>query len=423
MHLWQKIFAQPVFRRQLWQWVFSSKAVVAVLGGFVVAKEVLSPRLSLASVYDTVRQHFRNRPLMTVEGKQPLIRITSRPYNLETPLHYLTTAITPNDAFFVRSRLALMPTDDAISYRLVVQGAVTHTLELTLRDLQTQFEPVSMTAVAQCSGNSMAFFSPPVIPGWNLTHGFMGCARWTGVRVQEVLAKAGLRRGARTVIFKGADRPVIDKTPLVEKSFQLSAEQTLGEDFLIAYAMNGQPLPYLNGYPVRLVAPGWYGTYWVKWLERMTVTEDDFQGFWMSQAYRVPTQRVMPYAPSGETRPIARYNVKSVITAPGDREQRPVMQPIEVTGVAFDSGVGIQSVDVSIDGGTTWQQARMRPADEKYAWHIWTAIVTPRALGVVTIMSRATSIDGTTQPVQAVWNAGGYMYNAIDSIDLIVSPS
>ncbi|HIC03965.1 MAG TPA: oxidase [Nitrospirales bacterium] len=403
----------PLFRRELWQWLFSS----------VLAKSLLHPYRSDASVYDVVRQYYRNRPLLTVEEKKPLIRITSRPLNLETPLHHLTQPITSNDTFFVRSRLAIMPTDDAESYRLNIQGTVERPLELTLNDLKTQFEPVSVTAVAQCAGNSMAFFNPPVIPGWNLTHGFMGCATWTGVRVRDILAKAGVKAYARDVVFTGADRPIIDKTPLVEKSFRLAVDQTLDEDLLVAYAMNGQPLPSWNGYPVRLAAPGWYGTYWVKWLESITLIPKEFDGFWMSQAYRVPTHPVEPYQRLRETIPVTRYNVKSVITSPRDNDRVKPMQTINITGVAFDAGNGIRSVDVSIDGGKSWQKARLRPADGHYAWNLWSITITPKTRGKLTIMSQATSITGEIQPEQAIWNPGGYKYNATDSIDLLVSQS
>ncbi len=403
--------AIPLSRRELWQWLLSSTALTFI------------PHHSDASVYDVVRQYYRNRPLITVEEKKPLIRITSRPLNLETPLHHLTQAITSNDTFFVRSRLALTPTDDVESYRLNIQGIVERPLELTLNDLKTQFEPVSITAVAQCAGNSMAFFNPPVIPGWNLTHGFMGCATWTGVRVRDVLAKAGIKVDARNVVFRGADRPIIDKTPLVEKSFRLAVDQTLDEDLLITYAMNGQPLPSWNGYPVRLAAPGWYATYWVKWLESITVIPKEFDGFWMSKAYRVPTHPVEPYQPHRETVPVTRYNVKSVITSPRDKDRVTPMQPIEITGVAFDAGSGIKSVDVSIAGGRAWQKAKVRPADGHYAWNLWSVTIAPKTTGKLTIMSRATSITGETQPKQATWNPGGYKYNAIDSIDLIVEHS
>ena len=403
----------PLSRRELWQWLLSS----------VLAESLLHPHRSDASVYDVVRRYYRNRPLITVEEKKPLIRITSRPLNLETPLHHLTQPITSNDTFFVRSRLALMPTDDAESYRLSIQGTVERPLTLTLNDLKTQFEPVSITAVAQCAGNSMAFFNPPVIPGWNLTHGFMGCATWTGVRVRDVLAKAGIKTGARNVVFKGADRPIIDKTPLVEKSFRLAVDQTLDENLLIAYAMNGQPLPSWNGYPVRLAAPGWYGTYWVKWLESITVIPKDFDGFLMSKAYRVPTHSVEPYQHNREHIAVTQYNVKSVITSPRDREHVKPMQPIKITGVAFDAGNGIRSVDVSIDGGRSWQKAKLRPADGHYAWSLWSITIKPKTAGKLTVMSRAESITGETQPEQAIWNPGGYKYNAIDSIDLIVSRS
>ncbi|MBQ26934.1 MAG: oxidase [Nitrospiraceae bacterium] len=415
----------PISRRELWQWLLSSttlKLIPPTTAGLVFADNLLHPHRGDASVYDVVRRYYGHRPLVTVKEKKPLISITSRPHNLETPLHHLTHPITPNDVFFVRSRLAITPTDDAESYRLSIHGTVEHPLELTLNDLKTQFEPVSITSVAQCAGNSMAFFNPPVFPGWNLTHGFMGCATWTGVRVRDVLSKVGLKANAHDVVFKGADRPSIDKTPLVEKSFRLTIDQTLDEDLLIAYAMNGHPLPRWNGYPVRLAAPGWYGTYWVKWLESITVIPKAFDGFWMSNAYRIPAHPVEPYKHPGETIPVTRCNVKSVITSPQDNDRVNSVQPIEITGVAFDAGNGIRSVDISVDGGRSWHKAKLHPVDGRYAWNTWSFIIKPKTPGKLTIMSRATNTNGETQPMKAIWNPGGYKYNAIDSIDIIVPP-
>ncbi len=414
----------PINRRDLWQWLLSStalKLLPPMAAGAVLTNSLMRPRHGNASVYDVVQQHYEHRPMITVEGKKPLIKITSRPHNLETPLHHLIHPITTNDVFFVRSRLALMPTDDTEAYRLSIHGSVERPLELTLHDLKTRFEPIDITGVAQCAGNSMAFFNPPVFPGWNLTHGFMGCATWTGVRVRDVLEKTGLKANAQDAVFKGADRPIIDKTPLVEKSFRLPIDQTLNEDLLIAYAMNGRPLPHWNGYPVRLVAPGWYGTYWVKWLESIAVIPKAFDGFWMSNAYRFPSHPVTPYEHPRKTVPITRYNVKSVITSPQNNERITLGKPIEITGVAFDAGSGIQAVSISVDGGKSWHPAKLHPPDGQYAWNIWTFITTPKKPGKFTVMSRATSTNGETQPTQALWNPGGYKYNAIDSIDLITT--
>ncbi len=414
----------PINKRELLQGLLSSAALKSLSGtsaGLALLEKLFSPTAAEASVYDVVRRHYGSRPLLQVDEKQPLIQITSRPYNLETPLHQLTTSLTANDALFVRSRLALTPNEDAESYRLRIQGVVTQPLELTLKDLKTQFEPVTVTAVIQCSGNSMAFFNPPVIPGWNLTHGFMGCATWTGVRVKDLLAKAGIQANARDVVFKGADRPIIEKTPHVEKSFRVGADQALDETLIIAYAMNGQPLPYWNGYPVRLAAPGWYGTYWVKWLESITVLSNDFDGFWMSKGYRVPTHPIDPYEQPRTTIPVSYNNVKSVITSPNNRYTGPPGRPIEMRGVAFDAGNGIRTVEISIDDGRTCKKAALRQADGNYAWNIWSHTIVPKTTGKLTVMSKATSRTGETQPREAIWNPGGYKYNAIDSIDLIVT--
>src|SRR5437870_4899188 len=256
------------------------------------------------------------RSLVTFPQKRPLILLTTRPPQLETPFSVFNEGvITPNDAFFVRYHLSQVPTSiDPANFRLTVNGSVNSPLTLSLEELKTKFEPVELVAVNQCSGNGRGFFNPRVAGG-QMGNGAMGNARWKGVRLREVLNKAGLSADSRQVKFNGLDSPVVEKTPDFVKA--LDVEQALDEDTMLAYEMNGEALPMLNGFPLRLVVPGYYGTYWVKHLNHITVLREPFSGYWMDMAYRIPDNAcscVEPGAIPKRTRQIARYNVRSFIT-------------------------------------------------------------------------------------------------------------
>jgi DMSO/TMAO reductase YedYZ molybdopterin-dependent catalytic subunit len=214
--------------------------------------------------------------LVRFPEKTDLILLTDRPPQLETPPHYFLQDITPNDAFFVRWHLEGIPTSvDLAAFRLQVGGHVEKPLVLSVADLRSQFEPVSLVAVNQCSGNSRSFFEPRV-PGGQWRNGAMGNARWTGARLRDLLDRAGVRPGAVDVSFSGLDRAALAATPGFVKS--LGIDHARDGEILVAYEMNGADLPMLNGFPVRLVVPGWYATYWVKALSNITVLPAKFQG-------------------------------------------------------------------------------------------------------------------------------------------------
>jgi DMSO/TMAO reductase YedYZ molybdopterin-dependent catalytic subunit len=222
--------------------------------------------------------------LVRFPEKTDLILLTDRPPQLETPLSYFHEDLTPNEAFFVRWHLANIPTKvSPDTFELSVSGHVDNELSLSLDDLHKQFEPVSVVAVNQCSGNSRKFFSPRV-PGGQWGNGAMGNARWTGVRLSDLLKKAAVKAGAVEVSFAGLDRPPQPSVPSFVKS--LAFDRANDGEVLVAYEMNGKPLPMLNGYPLRLVVPGWFATYWVKSLSEITVLKEKFHGFWMDKAYR-----------------------------------------------------------------------------------------------------------------------------------------
>lgn len=351
-----------------------------------------------------------------------LVLHTDRPPNLETPLHYFRSDLTPNDAFFVRWHLPNLPQSiDPRAFRLAVSGHVDRPLSLSLDELR-RFEPVSIVAVNQCSGNSRAQFEPRVA-GVQWGSGALGNAKWTGVRLKDVLAKAGMKAGAVDVTFAGLDKPQLDATPPFVKSLDV-AHANDGQ-VLIAYAMNDAPLPMLNGFPLRLVVPGWYSTYWVKSLDRIEVLSNAFDGYWMKKAYRIPKAPNADEAPADlakETAPIGRMNVRSLVVRPESSETVRVGQPVEIEGVAFDGGSGIRSVDVSTDGGGTWTAARLDADLGKYSFRRWRASWTPAEAGERSIVARATSNEGETQRDTPGWNRAGYMRNVAERTTVKVIP-
>jgi DMSO/TMAO reductase YedYZ molybdopterin-dependent catalytic subunit len=307
--------------------------------GLLTAASILLPRLRAA---ESATLPFANgeRELVAYPQKRPLLRLTSRPPQLETPFSVFNDGIiTPNDAFFVRYHLADIPLSiDPATYRLRIKGLVKAPLDLSLADLKGMGDALEFVAVNQCSGNSRGFFQPRVIGG-QLGHGAMGNAKWTGIPLKRVLEKAGVAAGARQVTFDGLDKPVIPQTPDFVKA--LDIDHALDGEVMLAYAMNGEDLPMLNGFPVRLVVPGYYGTYWVKHVAEITVVDSVFNGFWMNPAYRVPdnpAHAVNPGETPKATVPISRFSIRSFITSVADGATLPARQATRVRGIAFDSG-------------------------------------------------------------------------------------
>ena len=371
----------------------------------------------VAAAASTVTLPFENglRPLVKYPGKRPLIRLTARPPQLETPFAVFDQgALTPNDAFFVRYHLAGLPTSiDGDAHRVTIQGAVDKPLTLSLKDLKTAFEPTEIVAVLQCSGNSRGF-SDPRVGGGQLGNGAMGNARWKGVPLSSVLKRAGVKKTARQVTFDGVDEPVFEKTPDFVKA--LDIDHALNGEVLIAYAMNGADLPFLNGFPVRLIVPGYFGTYWVKHLTAMTVVDKIFDGFWMKTAYRVPDNEchcVPPGTKPPATVPISRMPVRSFITNVHDGA-RVKAGKFALKGVAFDGGDGIADVFVSLDGKRTWQKAALGPDLGKYSFREW-RFTAPLKRGKHELAVRAVNRTGQTQPDAATWNPAGYMRNVIET--------
>jgi DMSO/TMAO reductase YedYZ molybdopterin-dependent catalytic subunit len=368
---------------------------------------------------------YASATLDALPGKKPLIKLSYRPPNYETPINYFDQAITANDAFFVRYHLADIPTAiDAAGWKIKVGGeGAANAFELGLDELRNGFEPVEIAAVCQCSGNRRGF-SEPHVPGVQWGVGAMGCAVWKGARLKDVLAKAGLRKEAVEIVVDGADAPALDKTPDFIKS--LPVWKALDENTLIAYAMNGAPLPHWNGAPARLVVPGWTATYWMKHLVSIEAVEKPFAGFWMKSAYRIPTGK-FPIVQHFETQmtetsePITEMVVNSLITAPNPGHKARAGASLELRGVAWDGGYGIRRVEVSSDDGKTWHAASLGADGGRFAFRSWRYGFTPPRPGSYQLRVRASNALGQTQADAFIFNPAGYHNNIARPLTVVVT--
>jgi sulfite dehydrogenase (cytochrome) subunit A len=353
-------------------------------------------------------------------GKVAMRVVNDRPPCLETPWRYFDHDLTPNEAFYVRWHLQAIPAAiDLKSWRLRIDGAVDRPLELSIDDLRRMGSD-EVVAVNQCSGNSRGLFSPKVA-GAQWRNGAMGNARWAGVGLARVLRAAGVNRDAAQVTFDGLDEGPLASVPDFVKA--LDIEHALQPEVTVAISMNGDPLPALNGFPARLVVPGWYATYWVKALHKITVVPRAFDGYWMAKAYKIPAAlngNENPSKLSDRLIPINRMNVRSFVTTPEPGSKLPAGRAALVQGVAFDGGSGIRAVEVSADGGSTWAAAVLGDDLGRYSFRRWRYRWVPSSRGDHRLWARATAVDGQIQPEKEGWNRGGYMRNVIEEMTVHV---
>ncbi len=350
---------------------------------------------------------------------EPLTVRVTRPFDAETPVHEFRSFLTPTSRFFVRSHFG-PPPPDAVSeaqWTLRVGGLVERAQTFTLNALH-QMDAITITAVVQCSGNGRAFYQPKV-PGVQWERGAVGNAEWTGVRLRDLLMKAGMHAEAQHVQFQGADRPVVASVPLFTRSIPL--KKALHPDTILAYAMNGRPLPLLHGAPLRVITPGWMADSCIKWLTEITVQAEASTGYYMETAYRVPTQPVeVGTTPNVPSTPVEAMGVKSLITAPQDGATVPA-GPVMIHGVAWSGEATVVQVEVSFDEGTTWEPARLVGDERPYAWRQWQVVWQATTAGTVTILCRATDASGAQQPATTLWNPSGFVWNGWDRLSVTVT--
>ncbi len=365
-------------------------------------------------------------PYITEPQKAPLLLLTDRPVQLETPRHYFSTAFTPNEAFYVRWHLDGIPNSvDLKDWRLQIEGNVAKPQALSLADLMQKFKAVSVAAVNQCSGNSRSRLQPRVAGGqWG--NGAMGNALWTGVRLREILEVAGMTPGSVQVQFQGLET---GSGPKGMGSSRFLKSLDLGnpvlDECVVAYLMNGEPLPMLNGFPVRLVVPGYFATYWMKCLTWIRVLEAADENFWMKPGYRVPD------TPRGDTTPdevkagkvnmvpIGRMPVRSFLVSPDGSAKIPAGMTVALRGIAFSGYGRVTRVEISEDGGKNWSAAKLGEDYGANSFRTWEASWTPKSPGKYSVAVRATDERGNTQPDEAVWNPGGYLWNRIEKQELV----
>ena len=361
------------------------------------------------------------RQFVKYPEKGEMYLLTDRPPQLETPLKIFRQDYTPNEYFFVRWHLSNILTKiDIDTFRLYVSGEVDKPLALSMDDLKTKFPVDSIVALAICAGNSRSTFDPKV-PGSQWCNGAMGNAVWKGVRLKDILAMAGAKPGVKNVSFQGMDKGALLGIPPFVKS--LSIDHAMDGEVMIAYEMNGAPIPMLNGYPLKLVVPGWYATYWVGELNKINVLADTFHGFWMDKAYQVAKGSGLTESPdslSKSTVPLTSINLHSVFVEPEPGAPVAANQPCTVEGLAFNDGSGIEKVELSFDDGKTWVNAKLNPVLGKYSWRRWKYDWVPKESGTYHLRVRATDIAGHTQ-TDKQWNRSGYARGFVEHLDVNVN--
>jgi len=335
------------------------------------------------------------------------------------PLAGFSDYITPIDRFFVRTHV-YTPRVDRDQWRLSLEGDLTTPLTLTIDDLR-RMPSAEVVSVLECAGNGRGFYEPSM-PGLQWGHGAVGNGRWRGVRLADVLKRAGLKSSAKEVLFNGADVP-IGMMPDFQRSIPIA--KALHPATLLAYEMNGETLPVEHGFPLRLIVPGWAGDSWIKWVTSISVLDREHDGFWMARAYRHPGRGVPPgtSVPPEQMQPVTSLRVKSVIYDPREPASLVAGKPITFRGAAWSGDAGpVTRVEVSVDEGRSWSSATM-PGNQRtdFGWRLWSYRWTPRREGEYTLMTRARDAAGNTQPLEQEWNPSGYLWNVVPRVSVRVS--
>jgi len=353
---------------------------------------------------------------IAIPGKDGMIVRSSRFLDLEMPVEYANSFITPVEHFFVRNHMHEPAKLDAAEWRLTVGGEVEKPLTLSLAEL-ARMEQHTVTNTIECAGNGRAL-AVPHVPGIQWQKGAVGNARFSGLRLRDVLERAGVRPAGKHVMFRGLDT-VPGKVPPFVRSIPI--EKATDADTLVALHMNGAALTTHHGFPARAVAPGWIGAASCKWLTEIMVLDKEFEGNFMSPGYRMPNNPVKPGEAVNveDTHPATALNVKSLIAGPAEGA-RLKSHAIHIHGVAWAGEADIEKVEVSTDSGATWQPAQLGKEQAHYAWRLWSYPWTAPKAGDYTILSRATDSAGRVQPDSVAWNPSGYLINVTDQVKIHV---
>jgi len=364
------------------------------------------------------------RPITTAYAQKGrmILQRTSPPW-LETPFEVFDKGVfTPNHQHYVSWHWANFPSEiDLDKFRLTVRGHVNQTLSLSTKDILHGLPRVELAAVSQCAGNSRTYMQPRV-PGAQWANGSMSNALWTGVRLKDVLDRAGVKPGALQVRFGGLDEPVVSDAPKFMKS--LAIDHARDGEVMIAFGMNEEQLQLLNGFPLKLIVPGWCAVYWVKMLNDIEVLDQPDTNYWTVTGYRVPDtphNTVNPGRTGFKLVPVTRNFPRSFITNIRSGDMVPVGTPAPARGIAFGGDCGVARVDLSIDSGKSWHPTQLGKDEGEYGFRQWQTQFTLPSRGEHTLMIRCTNTNGEAQPDFPVWNPAGYMRNTIESSHVVAA--
>ena len=362
-----------------------------------------------------------------IPGKEGLIILNDRPVNAETPAHLLDDEVTPAKYLFVRNNgnPPVAANIDPDNWTLEIGGeSASRSMSFSVAELKEKFKHYSYQLQLECGGNGRSEFVPPAAGNqWSV--GAVGCPAWTGVRLRDVLEDVGIKDDAVYVAYYGADTHASGDPTKVPISRGAPVAKMMEKETLIAWAMNGEDIPYMNGYPLRLVCAGWPGSVAGKWLKKIVVRNQVHDGPKMTgTSYRVPCESVAPGSevPDDEMCIIESMPVKSLITFPKSGIEHKLGEMLTLRGHAWAGDFEVSEMHVSIDFGATWQKARLRAPVNRFAWQHWNTRVEFPQSGYYEIWARATDAAGRAQPmVLPGWNPKGYLNNACHRIAVQVA--
>jgi len=393
----------------------SSAALLAMFGGDVALKGLFGRGMIPVAMAE-------DEPAFEVAGKPGMIVHVKHPLSGEFAPHLLDDDVTPTERHYVRNNGSIperAEAADLTDWKLTIDGEVENPLSLSFEDLK-QMPSVTMPLVIECAGNGRAFFDPPV-RGNPWQHGAIACSAWTGVRLRDLLQRAKLKSTAKYTAHYGEDQPL----GLAEQfSRGIPIDKALEEHTLVAYAMNGKPLSALNGFPARLVVPGWVGSCSQKWLTRIWVRDREHDSQKMTgYSYRIPNTPQTPGSrpKKSEMEVITAVKVKSMITRPTAMAKTDIDKPLNVAGHAWAGDKQVSKVLVSTDYGVNWLEASLNQPPNRYAWARFERTITPQRRGYHEIWARAFDDAGDAQPFRQPWNPKGYLGNVIHRVPVVVA--